>query len=323
MSKRTSSLLIDEQPLQVIPSLACKMGLNRAMFLQQLHYWLQKPGSHERDGKRWIYNTFAEWHEQFPFWTAEGIRKIVSQLEDKGVIETTDRYNERKGDRTKWYTIDYETLNALFDPDTEDDESAPDNPPQSLDHPDKSTQRPDKSTEPEPDKSTQRYQRVPERTRDSDLQSGESAVSANAEPDATPEPEQGGPQEKAEPLGAYASRELVERVNAARERGAQIHDPVNVGNYGQFFKNRSKRHDVDTLLTALDYLVAKAAGEIESEKKAWCGFDTALDAVLAGWRPKAKLTLVDNETLERENAELEEWGRDLAKLLQETESANG
>jgi hypothetical protein len=317
MSKRTSSLLIDEQPLQVIPSLACKMGLNRAMFLQQLHYWLQKPGSHERDGKRWIYNTFAEWHEQFPFWTAEGIRKIVSQLEDKGVIKTTDRYNERKGDRTKWYTIDYETLNALFDPDKESNESAPDNPPQPLDHPDKSTERPDKSTELEPDKSTQRYQRVPESSnRDSDLQSGESAAS-----DAAPEQSTGG--NKAEESGAFGVRELVERVSAARERGAQIHDPVNVGNYGQFFKNRSKRHDVDTLLTALDYLVAKAAGEIESEKKAWCGFDTALDAVLAGWRPKAKLTLVDNETLERENAELEEWGRDLAKLLQETESANG
>lgn len=154
--RNTSRLLLDEQPLQVLPTLACKLGLNRAMFLQQLHYWLQKPSAHERDGKCWIYNTFEEWHEQFPFWSPEAIRKIAAQLEEKGLIETTSQYNGRKSDRTKWYTINYEYLNSLLDPTPPE---GPDKSTEGDNPPDKSTEGPEKSTEHEPDKSWERYQR--------------------------------------------------------------------------------------------------------------------------------------------------------------------
>lgn len=124
----------------------------------------------------------------------------------------------------------------------------------------------------------------------------------------------------------YAVAQLMERVSAAEQRGASLHRPTNDERkqFSKMFEQCFKDgRGVDILLLALDYQVSKAAGEIEGEPKAWCGYRTALDRVNEGWRPKAKLTLVDNETLERENAELEEWGRDLAKLLQETESANG
>ena len=36
-----SKLLINEQPLQVLPSLAEAIGLNQAIALQQVHYWLE------------------------------------------------------------------------------------------------------------------------------------------------------------------------------------------------------------------------------------------------------------------------------------------
>lgn len=114
----------------------------------------------------------------------------------------------------------------------------------------------------------------------------------------SPEPEvapQG--KEKAQSPGAFGVKELVDRVEAARKRGAPIHDPPELGNYGRFFSNRLKRHEVETLLFALDYLVARASGEVEGERKAWCGFDTALDAVLAGWRPKSHKRDVPPEEL--------------------------
>lgn len=316
-AKRTSSrLLIDEQPLQVIPSLACKMGLNRAMFLQQLHYWLQKRGAHTREGRRWVFNSFEEWHRQFPFWSAEAIRKIVSRLEAKGVIETTDRFNERKGDRTKWYTINYEALNALFDATEAPSETAPENSPQSPDHPDKSTEQPENIPHLEPDKSTERYQRVPEtNNRDSDLQSGE------VEADASDPPEDG--EEKNQPKerpGAFGCRELMERVEAARGRGAKVHDPPDIANYGRFFANRFKRHEVETLLFTLDFLVAKASGEVDGEPKAWCGFDTALDHVTeGGWRPK-RTTERTEADLERLRAFDEETERLLAEARAEKQA---
>jgi len=37
---RSSSLLIAVPPLIVLPTLATLVGLNEAIFLQQLHYWL-------------------------------------------------------------------------------------------------------------------------------------------------------------------------------------------------------------------------------------------------------------------------------------------
>ena len=36
-----SNLLINESPLQVLPTLATYIGLNEAIFLQQVHYWLR------------------------------------------------------------------------------------------------------------------------------------------------------------------------------------------------------------------------------------------------------------------------------------------
>ncbi|SDN86290.1 hypothetical protein SAMN05443253_12225 [Bacillus sp. OK048] len=35
-----SRLLINEGPVKIIPSLATKIGLNEAVVLQQIHYWL-------------------------------------------------------------------------------------------------------------------------------------------------------------------------------------------------------------------------------------------------------------------------------------------
>lgn len=64
------SLLIDEPPLQVLPSLAVSLdSADKALILQQIHYWLNR-SNNVRDGFRWIYNSAAKWHEQFP-WLSE------------------------------------------------------------------------------------------------------------------------------------------------------------------------------------------------------------------------------------------------------------
>lgn len=101
-----SNLLIHEPALQVLPTLAAKIGLNEAIFLQQLHYWL-KQTRHWRDGRPWVYNTVAEWEKQFPFWSAPTIRRIVNNLREMGLVIATNEYNKMPIDKTLWYTIDY------------------------------------------------------------------------------------------------------------------------------------------------------------------------------------------------------------------------
>lgn len=106
-----SKLLLDDEPLIVLPSLATAIGLNESIFLQQLHYWLQR-SKHEIDGRKWVYNTFDKWQEQFPFWGYNTIRRIVEKLKKSGII-LTGNFNSSKIDNTTWYTIDYEKVDEL------------------------------------------------------------------------------------------------------------------------------------------------------------------------------------------------------------------
>ncbi len=111
--ENSSSLLINEPPLQVLPSLANQIGLNEAIFLQQLHYWLGR-SKNKREGRKWVYNTYDEWQaENFPFWSTVTIKRIALKLESTGLIISRSDLNRMKYDRTKWYTIDYDALNKL------------------------------------------------------------------------------------------------------------------------------------------------------------------------------------------------------------------
>lgn len=103
-----SKILFDEQPLIIPTSLAKIIGLNESIILQQLHYWLQK-SNNIIDGIPWVYNTHEEWQEQFPFWSVATIRRTLSSLENSNLVKSGN-FNQRKFDKTKWYTIDYEIL---------------------------------------------------------------------------------------------------------------------------------------------------------------------------------------------------------------------
>ncbi|PGF06104.1 replication protein [Bacillus pseudomycoides] len=106
-----SNLLIHEELLLVLPGLASRIGLNEAIFLQQIHYWLNR-SKHFYDERSWVYNSVAEWVKQFPFWSENTIRRIVKNLEDEQLL-VIGNYNRAKFDKTKWYSINYEKLRLL------------------------------------------------------------------------------------------------------------------------------------------------------------------------------------------------------------------
>lgn len=111
-----SKLLLDEPPLQVMPTLAKLIGLNEAIVLQQIHYWLkhnEKDKQNFIDGHYWVYNTYEQWHEQFPFWSIMTIRRTMTKLENMGLL-IAGNYNKAGFDKTKWYSINYNVLNNLF-----------------------------------------------------------------------------------------------------------------------------------------------------------------------------------------------------------------
>ena len=78
-----SSLLINEPPLQLLPSLALAIGVDEAIVLQQIYYWINNPKTSGRivDGEKWIHNTYEQWQEDnFPFWSVAKIRRIFMSL---------------------------------------------------------------------------------------------------------------------------------------------------------------------------------------------------------------------------------------------------
>lgn len=105
-----SKLLINETPLQVLPSLAKAIGLNEAIVIQQIH-WLLNCSKHYINGRFWLFNTYEQWQSQhFPFWSVETVKRTILSLEKWGLLISTTEFNKMKVDKTKWYSIDYEKL---------------------------------------------------------------------------------------------------------------------------------------------------------------------------------------------------------------------
>ncbi|WP_368280167.1 hypothetical protein [Lactobacillus sp. RTP31084st1_D4_RTP31084_210423] len=152
----SSRLLINENPLQVLPSLAVALkNVNEAIMLQQVQYWLSR-STKAFEGRKWVYNTIDDWKMQFPWMTEKTIRNRFSSLIEKKVIITSN-FNRAGFDRTKWYTIDYDKLNSLVN-DQDNIENSAEKP--DMTHSEKSSESNRKKV---PDRSGKKFQMEPEK----------------------------------------------------------------------------------------------------------------------------------------------------------------
>ena len=110
-----NNLLISEPPLQVLPTLAVKIGLNGALFLQQLHYWILR-SNNVKENTVWVYKSLDEWiEEDFPFMSRSTLKRTISDLKKADLI-ITKTFNKMKIDKTNWYTINYKKLESMSQP---------------------------------------------------------------------------------------------------------------------------------------------------------------------------------------------------------------
>lgn len=110
-----SKLLFSNDDLLVInPKLAKLIGLNEAIILQQIHYWIDNKnckGVHAK-GRKWIYNTVSQWQEQFPFLSPSTIKRTMLELRNLDLI-SIEQLSENSRDTTNYYAINYEKLDSL------------------------------------------------------------------------------------------------------------------------------------------------------------------------------------------------------------------
>ena len=105
--------LLDDFPILVDRVLAKNIGLNEAIVIQQLHYWIminKRQNKHLINDRYWIYNTLETWQKDtFYFWSIDTVKRTFKKLEKNELIITAN-FNKKGYDRTKWYTINYEKL---------------------------------------------------------------------------------------------------------------------------------------------------------------------------------------------------------------------
>lgn len=104
--------LFNENPVVIDRELATVIGLNEAIILQQIQYWIKK-SEHTFDGKIWIYNSVSQWKKQFPFWSESTIDRTLKSLNKLGLL-FIGNYNRDRRDRTKWYSINYSQLDNIM-----------------------------------------------------------------------------------------------------------------------------------------------------------------------------------------------------------------
>lgn len=87
---------------------------DKAMFLQQLYYWLTEDSYATKTikGIRWVKCSLTRWLDNFRWWSRDKLKRVIKSLETEGYIFSQE-YNAKSWDRTKIYTLNYDKIAEL------------------------------------------------------------------------------------------------------------------------------------------------------------------------------------------------------------------
>lgn len=87
--------------------LATKLGIEEAIFLHNLYYWIQRNAANKKqyhDGSYWTYNTKQAYAVLFPYMSLSKIKRIIEKLNEECIIKIGN-FSEDKMNRTAWYAF--------------------------------------------------------------------------------------------------------------------------------------------------------------------------------------------------------------------------
>lgn len=87
--------------------IAVKYGINAAVLLENIGFWVKQNEANETnyfDGHYWTYNSRRALRELLPYMSERQINTAISKLVDDGLV-LTGNYNKSPYDRTLWYTL--------------------------------------------------------------------------------------------------------------------------------------------------------------------------------------------------------------------------
>lgn len=131
---------------------AVRFGVQKAILLYNIKYWLKTNAANNKNkhhGCYWMYNSSSSFAKLFPYLKKSSIGRWLRELEDEGVIFSTDEFNEKPYDNTKWYTIPALYLTA------QNEQGSDETPAQILTTPAQNEQTPAQNEQPIPDNKLQ------------------------------------------------------------------------------------------------------------------------------------------------------------------------
>jgi len=120
MSKRRIRDLTDGYFVKLPLELAAELGINAALVLTCIHYWLEI-STNVVDGEKWVYDTYDSLYKKLKgALSARTIQRCMLSLEERGII-VSRRLDYRS--RRKWYRIDYSKIPKVSEIYLDDDDS--------------------------------------------------------------------------------------------------------------------------------------------------------------------------------------------------------
>ena len=89
------------------PDIAGKYGVNEAIILNNIAYWVDKNKKNEHnffEGRYWTYNSAKAFKDQFPYMSVRTIQRVLKHLIDEGLI-LSGKFNSDTRNRTNYYTL--------------------------------------------------------------------------------------------------------------------------------------------------------------------------------------------------------------------------
>lgn len=87
--------------------IAQRFGINCAILLKNIHFWIEKNKANEvnfYDGYYWTYNSKKAFSELFPYMSIRQVETALSKLIDEKIL-ITGNYNKDSFKKTLWYAI--------------------------------------------------------------------------------------------------------------------------------------------------------------------------------------------------------------------------
>lgn len=112
------NILMEEYPVYFQASLAVVLGLEHAVFIQQIATLQSRYSEHVHDvikDGEWIYLDRERWNKLFPFWSESEIQSMVDNMKKMDFLIVDGEFKKSLNDKGKRYKLNEEVIDKFID----------------------------------------------------------------------------------------------------------------------------------------------------------------------------------------------------------------